>query len=96
MHCIQENKERDMKRQSDRIGIGMKIRKKQNSIPHFKICILVLILIPLTGRAARGPLSRTKPKIIEGYSFRCEHKIFSSNFEEGPCCHEAAPRLYCG
>ena len=36
------------------------------------------------------------PSIIRGYSFRCEHKIFSANFKRGQRCHEAAPRLYCG
>ena len=31
-----------------------------------------------------------------GYSFRCEHKIFSANLKRDPSCHEAAPRLYYG
>ena len=38
----------------------------------------------------------TSIKNYIGYSFRCEHKIFSPNLERGPSCNEAAPRLYCG
>ena len=30
---------------------------------------------------------------IYGYSFRCEHKIFSENLKLGPSCHEAATFL---
>ena len=29
-----------------------------------------------------------------GYSFRCEHKIFSPNSKRGPNCQEAAHRIY--
>ena len=31
-----------------------------------------------------------------GYSFRCEHKIFSANLRRGPSCHEAAPDFFAG
>ena len=34
--------------------------------------------------------------IIFGNNFRCEHIIFPASIKQGPSCHEAAPRLYCG
>ena len=42
-----------------------------------------------------GPYQGTFIKAkVRGYSFRCEHKIFSSNFKRGPSCQEAALCLY--
>ena len=32
-------------------------------------------------------------KSIIGYSFRCEHKIFSQNLKRGPSCHETVSWL---
>ena len=37
-----------------------------------------------------------KRALKKGYSFRCEHKIFSVNLKRDPSCREAALRLYCG